>query len=141
MMRGRKPKPENVIPFRGEGPAVGSEAYQLAIRQRVNQLRPRWMTDAQLRREWRRVATILAQPIVDRLRPHFVDVIAEYCRLCVRLQQHYAAFPTLEAEYYDPQRTSGDPRPQVSFGTSGHRGSSMNGTFTEAHILDITQAN
>ena len=28
----------------------------------------------------------------------------------------------------------------VSFGTSGHRGSSLNGTFTEAHILAITQA-
>jgi phosphoglucomutase len=28
----------------------------------------------------------------------------------------------------------------VSFGTSGHRGSSLNGTFTEAHVLAITQA-
>jgi phosphoglucomutase len=28
----------------------------------------------------------------------------------------------------------------VSFGTSGHRGSSLHGTFTEAHILAITQA-
>ncbi len=28
----------------------------------------------------------------------------------------------------------------MSFGTSGHRGSSLNGTFTEAHILAITQA-
>ncbi len=28
----------------------------------------------------------------------------------------------------------------VSFGTSGHRGSSLRGTFTEAHILAITQA-
>ena len=28
----------------------------------------------------------------------------------------------------------------VSFGTSGHRGSPLNGTFTEAHILAITQA-
>src|SRR5208283_4996707 len=27
-----------------------------------------------------------------------------------------------------------------SFGTSGHRGSSLKGTFTEAHILAITQA-
>ena len=29
---------------------------------------------------------------------------------------------------------------RVSFGTSGHRGSSLRGTFTEAHILAITQA-
>ena len=28
----------------------------------------------------------------------------------------------------------------VSFGTSGHRGTSLRGTFTEAHILAITQA-
>ncbi len=28
----------------------------------------------------------------------------------------------------------------VAFGTSGHRGTSLNGTFTEAHILAITQA-
>jgi phosphoglucomutase len=28
----------------------------------------------------------------------------------------------------------------VSFGTSGHRGSPLAGTFTEAHILAITQA-
>ena len=34
----------------------------------------------------------------------------------------------------------GDPRQLVSFGTSGHRGTSLDGTFTEAHILAITQA-
>src|SRR5579883_1985016 len=28
----------------------------------------------------------------------------------------------------------------VAFGTSGHRGSSLNGSFTETHILAITQA-
>ena len=33
-----------------------------------------------------------------------------------------------------------DPAQRVSFGTSGHRGSSLRGTFTEAHILAITQA-
>ncbi len=33
-----------------------------------------------------------------------------------------------------------DPQQFVSFGTSGHRGTSENGTFTEAHILAITQA-
>src|SRR2546423_1859539 len=33
-----------------------------------------------------------------------------------------------------------DPLQLVSFGTSGHRGTSLDGTFTEAHILAITQA-
>jgi phosphoglucomutase len=32
------------------------------------------------------------------------------------------------------------PEEQVSFGTSGHRGSSLNASFNEAHILAITQA-
>jgi phosphoglucomutase len=33
-----------------------------------------------------------------------------------------------------------DPNQAVSFGTSGHRGSSRDGTFTQAHIAAITQA-
>jgi phosphoglucomutase len=46
----------------------------------------------------------------------------------------------LEREYYERQPDIGDPDQMVSFGTSGHRGSSLRGTFTEAHILAITQA-
>jgi phosphoglucomutase len=34
----------------------------------------------------------------------------------------------------------GSPRSPVSFGTSGHRGSSLKGTFTEAHVLAISEA-
>ncbi len=33
-----------------------------------------------------------------------------------------------------------DPAQRVSFGTSGHRGTSLDGTFTRPHILAITQA-
>jgi phosphoglucomutase len=46
----------------------------------------------------------------------------------------------LEREYYERRPDVGDPNQLVSFGTSGHRGSSLRGTFTEAHILAITQA-
>src|SRR5947209_8476878 len=46
----------------------------------------------------------------------------------------------LEREYYDRKPDVGDPRQLVSFGTSGHRGTTGDGTFTEAHILAITQA-
>ena len=46
----------------------------------------------------------------------------------------------LEREYYARRPDLGDPNQLVSFGTSGHRGTSLNGTFTEAHILAITQA-
>src|SRR5581483_853528 len=35
---------------------------------------------------------------------------------------------------------TGDPTQLVSFGTSGHRGTPLDGTFTEAHIVAITQA-
>src|SRR6266511_1094123 len=46
----------------------------------------------------------------------------------------------LERVYYERQPDLGDPRQLVSFGTSGHRGTSLDGTFTEAHVLAITQA-
>jgi phosphoglucomutase len=46
----------------------------------------------------------------------------------------------LEGEYYARTPDMGDPNQLVSFGTSGHRGSSLRGSFNEAHILAITQA-
>ncbi len=46
----------------------------------------------------------------------------------------------LERDYYQRKPDLADPTQLVSFGTSGHRGTSFNGTFTEAHILAITQA-
>ena len=46
----------------------------------------------------------------------------------------------LEAAFYEGKPDPADPNQLVSFGTSGHRGTSSNATFTEAHILAITQA-
>jgi phosphoglucomutase len=46
----------------------------------------------------------------------------------------------LESEYFERRADLQDPNQLVSFGTSGHRGSPFQGTFTEAHILAITQA-
>ena len=46
----------------------------------------------------------------------------------------------LEKEYFERRPDLQDRTQLVSFGTSGHRGSPLNGTFTEAHILAITQA-
>ena len=46
----------------------------------------------------------------------------------------------LEREYFDCRPDLHDPSQLVGFGTSGHRGSPLRGTFTEAHILAITQA-
>jgi phosphoglucomutase len=45
------------------------------------------------------------------------------------LDQYYTVHP-------DPE----NPVQQVTFGTSGHRGSSANGTFNEDHILAVSQA-
>ena len=46
----------------------------------------------------------------------------------------------LEREYFERRPDVADPNQLVSFGTSGHRGTPLRGTFTEAHILAITQA-
>src|SRR5712671_3120918 len=46
----------------------------------------------------------------------------------------------LEREYFERRPDLSDPNQLVAFGTSGHRGSPLSGTFTEAHILAITQA-
>ncbi|WP_419785210.1 phosphoglucomutase (alpha-D-glucose-1,6-bisphosphate-dependent) [Pseudodesulfovibrio sp.] len=46
----------------------------------------------------------------------------------------------LEAAYYDIRPDPSDPACAVSFGTSGHRGCSFDGSFNEGHILAISQA-
>jgi len=46
----------------------------------------------------------------------------------------------LEREYFEREPDVRDATQLVSFGTSGHRGSPLRGTFMEAHILAITQA-
>lgn len=44
------------------------------------------------------------------------------------------------AAYYDQRLDPDDAAQRVSFGTSGHRGSSLDGSFNEAHIAATTQA-
>ena len=46
----------------------------------------------------------------------------------------------LLADYHDQRPDPADVRQRVSFGTSGHRGTSTDGTFTETHIAAVTQA-
>ncbi|MDR1834088.1 MAG: phosphoglucomutase (alpha-D-glucose-1,6-bisphosphate-dependent) [Propionibacteriaceae bacterium] len=47
---------------------------------------------------------------------------------------------TLISAYYDFSPDPGNPDQQVVFGTSGHRGSSLNSAFNEAHIAATSQA-
>lgn len=112
-MRGRKPDPKNVIPFKGDQDSA-SDLRKVAIRQAVAKLQPNKI-DTELKREWNRVATILADPTVDRLKARYVDVILEYCRLCVRLRGLYAAFASIDEETYEIDTRNGlqkktDPR-------------------------------
>jgi phosphoglucomutase len=48
--------------------------------------------------------------------------------------------PRLIAAYYTGRPDPGVPAQRVSFGTSGHRGSSFDLSFNEAHILATTEA-
>ncbi|HWR38907.1 MAG TPA: phosphoglucomutase (alpha-D-glucose-1,6-bisphosphate-dependent) [Patescibacteria group bacterium] len=48
--------------------------------------------------------------------------------------------PRLVSAYYTVQPDAGEAAQQISFGTSGHRGSSLNATFNEDHVHAVTQA-
>ncbi|SHJ33807.1 phosphoglucomutase [Desulfatibacillum alkenivorans DSM 16219] len=48
--------------------------------------------------------------------------------------------PRLVTEYYAARPDPNNPLEQVSFGTSGHRGSSKSRSFNEDHILAVSQA-
>lgn len=58
----------------------------------------------------------------------------------VALPSDLVDLTTLLDAYYDLQPSMDDPAQRVSFGTSGHRGSSTKVSFNEAHIAAITQA-
>ncbi len=48
--------------------------------------------------------------------------------------------PRLMAKYYAAEPDTAVPEQRVAFGTSGHRGSSGDGSFNEAHIVAISSA-
>ncbi len=52
----------------------------------------------------------------------------------------YVDITNLIAQYYAGHPDPSDSAQQVVFGTSGHRGSALKGSFNEDHILAITQA-
>ena len=65
-----------------------------------------------------------AHPLAGQLAPP--DVLVDVAKLI--------------AAYYDDKPDTNDPAHRVSFGTSGHRGSSFKLSFNEDHILATTQA-
>ena len=48
--------------------------------------------------------------------------------------------PRIVAAYYTREPDPEDPAQRVAFGTSGHRGRSLDGAFNEAHVLAVSQA-
>jgi phosphoglucomutase len=48
--------------------------------------------------------------------------------------------PALQQAFFENRPDPGDPRQRVAFGTSGHRGTPLDHTFTVHHILAITKA-
>ena len=48
--------------------------------------------------------------------------------------------PRLVTAYFTDRPDPGEPAQRVAFGTSGHRGSSLDLSFNEAHVLAIAQA-
>ncbi|WP_261664235.1 phosphoglucomutase (alpha-D-glucose-1,6-bisphosphate-dependent) [Deinococcus sp. Marseille-Q6407] len=50
------------------------------------------------------------------------------------------SIPHLVAAYYERRPDPSQAGQRVAFGTSGHRGTSLDGSFTESHILAISQA-
>src|SRR5437763_16064834 len=53
---------------------------------------------------------------------------------------HLINVPELVTAYYKGQPDPSVPAQRLVFGTSGHRGCSLDNSFNEAHILAITQA-
>ncbi|MFH1216946.1 MAG: phosphoglucomutase (alpha-D-glucose-1,6-bisphosphate-dependent) [Pseudomonadota bacterium] len=56
------------------------------------------------------------------------------------LQENLCNIPRLVAEYYQYSPDVSQSSQKVSFGTSGHRGSSLKKSFNEHHILAVSQA-
>jgi len=56
------------------------------------------------------------------------------------LPSNLTDIPRLVTAYYTDKPEPSVKEQQVSFGTSGHRGSSLRASFNEDHILAITQA-
>src|SRR5258708_977721 len=54
--------------------------------------------------------------------------------------EQLANIPRLTASYYALKPDPAAESQQVAFGTSGHRGSSLNSAFNENHILAITES-
>lgn len=84
-MRGAKPRLDNVTPMRGSANAENERMMRSRAKATADKLRPRGITKSEFK-EWNRVAPMLADPRIDRLKAHFVDAALELCRVNLRLR-------------------------------------------------------
>jgi phage terminase small subunit len=105
-MRGAKPKLKNVIPMRPDD-VDAAKMRRKAQQALIRKLMPKGISE-ELATEFKRVAEILADPKVDRLKPKFLDTVVEYCRCTIRLRSLRAAMPTLADEIYCIETRNGD---------------------------------
>jgi phosphoglucomutase len=82
----------------------------------------------------------LTQPGGSRVRAELVAMVDNPRAGQPAQPEDLVDLPHLVTSYYSIEPDPDDVAQQVAFGTSGHRGSALNGAFNEAHILAITQA-
>lgn len=82
-----------------------SLAKAAAIERAIKAIKPKGLGH-ELSKEFDRVALFLAA--ADRLRPHYVDSIVEYCRATVRLRALRASFGSLEDEIHHTEGRNGE---------------------------------
>jgi phage terminase small subunit len=87
--------------------ADAAKRRKAAQRRLIGQLKPKGLSP-EIEAEYRRVALILSDPAVDRLKARFLDTIVEYCICTVRLRSLRAAMPTLNMEVYRVKTRNGD---------------------------------
>src|SRR5207237_5710302 len=91
---------------------------------RLAELRPSWRIGERASNAKERRQPMTISPLAGKPAPK--EMLVDLARL--------------EQEYDARRPDVGDPTQMVHFGTSGHRGSPLHGSFTAAHILAITQA-
>lgn len=116
MVKGRKPDPGNVVPLHGDATAESEARRREAAQRTADELRPAGMSEA-VAAVWDQIAPVLADPSLNRLKPQFVDVVLEYCRVIVRLRELRALFGSVEDETYEVEGRNGaqkKTRPEVA---------------------------
>jgi len=128
-MRGRKPKLHLVIPTCSEDGPTPETVRETVVAEAIRRLRPRGLP-ADVAKEWDRVARLLSDPVVDRLKPRFVDVIVEYCRATVRLRKLRAFFDDLAEKMAAESK-----EPPNSIAAEIHETAGRNGEQLKCHPL------